>query len=199
MEIDQLKSTWQQKVALTSSEQSINSENNMIAIEESMKALDLNVKQRTLYGAIAFTLVIVSMVFFTYFLYVLGNSLILTMGVATWVVSLTIAMIRLFLLKNSYSMNENTLNIEASLRHKLSKVESEIQFYHSIIWKILAPLSIGFVLILVGTNASLLMASGQMTFFLLCCYWSYRYNKHYVAKNLTPIKENIIENLNALS
>jgi len=199
MDIDQLKSNWQQQIAKKeSAEQLINREKEMKAIENNMLAIDKNVNSRTRYGVITFVIILASMIMFDYFLYLLGNSLTLTLGIASWIVIIAVAMTQLILVKRNYNTDENTLTIKESLQSKLSKVEAETQFYLSIVWKILAPMSIGFVLILVETNASLPAAAGQMTLFILGCYWSHHHNKQYVAKNLTPIKEEIESNLKAL-
>ncbi|MBL4940305.1 MAG: hypothetical protein JKY81_01430 [Colwellia sp.] len=199
MELDQLKSNWQQQFVKKSQDEQSDLEKHMRAIEDKMAALDRNVKSRTLYGTITFILMLVSIIAFSYFQYLLSNSLMLVFGYTVWVVSIAVSLIRLFVVKRRHNINDNMLTIKESLQYKLSKVESEIQFYLSIVWKILAPMSIGFVLILVGKNASLLVAASQMILFILACYFSYRYNKYYVTKNLTPIKEDIVANLNALS
>lgn len=199
MDIDQLKSNWQQQLVQKTPDEQLDWGKNMIALEDKMIALDRNVKSRTLYGINTFILMLAAMIIFGYLQYLLSNSLMLALGFATWVVAIAVSMIRLFMEKRRYNINDNTLTIKESLQHKLSKLESEIKFYRSIVWKILGPMSIGFVLILVGKNVSFPIAAAQMALFILACYFSYRYNKYYVAKNLTPIKEEIVANLNALS
>jgi len=199
MDIDQLKSDWQQQLVQPSSVEQLDWEENMVEIENKMMALNRNVKSRTLYGTITFVLMLVSMIALGYFSFLLSKSLMLTLGLTTWIVGFIVTMVRLFLVRRINNMSYNMLTIKESLQHKLLKVESEIQFYLSIVWKILAPMSIGLVLILIGTNASLQMAVGQMTLFILGCYWSYRYNKYYVAKNLTPIKNELTSTLKTIS
>jgi hypothetical protein len=206
MDIEQLKSNWQQQLTKQSSDEHLVAGKHMQAIEDKMIILDRNIKSRTLYGTITFVLILVSMSVFGYFQYLITSSIITSLGFLSWAVAITVSLIRLFLVKRRYNLGDNTLTIRKSLQNRLATVESEIQFYLSTVWKILAPMSIGFILLLVGIAESLPLgtkflpfAAGQVTLFILCCYFSYRYNKYYVAKNLTPIKEEITANLQALS
>jgi hypothetical protein len=170
----------------------------MLTIEDKMAAVDKNVKSRTLYGAIGFFLIIISGTLLGYFSYLVSDSLLLLLGIVSLLVFFSVTMIRLFVVKRRYDVKDNALSIKASLQHKLSRVKSEIQFYLSIVWKVMAPMSISLVLILVAANASLQMWAFQITFYILSCYFSYVYNKRYVAKNLTPIKEELEANLKVL-
>jgi membrane protein YdbS with pleckstrin-like domain len=198
MDIDQLKSNWQQQLAQKPIDELSDWEKDSVAIENKMKALDKNVQSRTLYGTIMFVLILVSMIALGYLSYLVGVSFLSMLGLATFFVVIAVTMIRTFMVKRRYNMNDSALTILESLQHMLAKINSEIKFYLSLVWTVLAPMSIGCVLIPVGSNASLLVTAGITTFFILCCYFSYRYNKYYVAKNLTPIKEEILANLKAL-
>jgi len=60
MELDQLKSNWQQQFVKKSQDEQSDLEKHMRAIEDKMAALDRNVKSRTLYGTITFILMLVS-------------------------------------------------------------------------------------------------------------------------------------------
>ena len=197
MGLDQFKSSWQQ-LTHTSSSQQLGTKENMNAIEDKMRDIDRNVKRRTLYGCIMFVLMLGSMSTFGYFSYLIGTPIISLVGLASWIVLIAVSMMRLFMVKKCYNPYENTLTIYEFLRHKLSTVESEIQFYLSLVWTILTPMSIGFILIWLGSKASLLVGVAFMTFFIVCCYVSYQYNKYYVVKNLMPVKNDIIANLKTL-
>lgn len=201
MDIDQLKSNWQQQVSrktLSENEQ-LDLKKNMTAIEDKMMVLDKNVKNRTRYGLITFVLVLAFMIVFDYFLYALGVSPLATLGVATWVVCIAAAISRLFMVRKRYDVNDNAFNIEASLEHKLAKVKSETRFYETIALWLLAPMCIGFVLILLGIKATLMASFMEFGFFILCCFWSHNHNKRYVAKNLKPIEDEICSSLESLA
>jgi len=209
MDIEQLKSGWQHQLAQPLAHEQQSWKNKMIVIEGKMLALDRHVKRRTLYGTIMFVLMLLSMIILGYGSYRLGAPLMSVLGLGTWFVLFAITVSRLFVMKRRNSPSDNTLSIKASLQHQLARVESEIGFYQTIVYKILAPMSIGLVLILGGVKQSLSGVDSQISFFtyvffslsgfLFCCYLSYRYNKHYVAKELTPIKQEISLNLNALN
>lgn len=178
----------------------------MSVLEEKMITLDRSIKSRTLYGTITFVLLIVSMTLFGYFNYLVSNSIMVALGFISWIMVISVSLIRLFIVKKSYKINGNILTVKESLKHKLSTVESEIQFYQSIVKTILAPMGIGFVLIPMGIinnlppNSSVWpLTLGGIVLFILCCYLSNQYNQYYIAKNLTPIKEDITANLKALS
>jgi hypothetical protein len=206
MELNQYKSDWQQKMAQTSLDERVDWKKQMIKLEDKMVSLDKNVKKRTLYGACMFVLMLVSMTASSYLDYLLHKSLLTTLGYASWITVIAISMVRLFNVKKHHKINDNALAIKESLIQKLSKVDIEIQFYLTLWWKVLVPLSPGFVLTIAGAESgstpaagTLALAAGISVTFILCCYFSYRYNKYYVAKNLTPIKEDIEANLKALS
>jgi hypothetical protein len=105
----------------------------------------------------------------------------IALGFVSWAVVIAVSLIRLFLVKRRYNISDNTLTIKESLQNKLATVESEIQFYLSIVLKILVPMTIGFILLfawiaenLPPETRLLPFAAAQVTFFFLCCYFSYR-------------------------
>jgi hypothetical protein len=71
----------------------------------------------------------------------------IALGFVSWAVVIAVSLIRLFLVKRRYNISDNTLTIKESLQNKLATVESEIQFYLSIVLKILVPMTIGFILL----------------------------------------------------
>ena len=80
-----------------------------------MATLDKGIKERTLYGVITFIILICAMSVFDYFLYLLGESIWAITGLATWIVWITIAMIRLLMLQNKHKIDENNLSINNAL------------------------------------------------------------------------------------
>lgn len=205
MDIDQLKSNWQKQLDTAPTDESTDWENKMIAIEKQMASVEKNVKSRTLYGVIGFTLIIVSTTIGSYLQYLMVNSLLILIATISWIGVSVVTLIRLTLIKKRYVADNGILTLKDTLQNQLSKVEGEIDYYLTGVWKILAPLSVGFILISIeGQRISpnpadtLMLDIGTLVFFIFSCYFSYRYGKYYVAKNLTPVKQELMASLEEL-
>lgn len=197
MNIDKLKSSWQQQGAPIA--ENVNLENKMKLIEDKVIQLDKGIKKQNIYAVLTFGLIIISMTLFNYFIYLLDESIWVVIGLGTWIFWISVNLVRLYLVRRTVNIDESQFTIGASLRYKLGKVKKEIYFYQTIVWWILAPLSIGFILILLGTQASLAESFTFIGLYVLGCFWSSVYNKKYIAKKLTPIELALNESLNSLA
>jgi len=197
MELEQLKNHWQQHNSGMNQNQP--EEKGMDTIENRMKALDKEIRHRSLYGNITFAIVIVAMLAFDYFLVLLDKPLLAVLGVLTWVACLAVAMVRLSLLQMQHRSTNNALTVEASLKQQLQKVKSESRFYQSVATSILAPLGIGVVLILFSTDATLIVNTFQLGLFVALTYWAHRFNQRYIDDNLKPLEIALDHDLQTLA
>ena len=197
MELDQLKPTWKKNISITSNK--ISEENSMDHITQQILALDKNIRMRTIFGTATFIIVLSAMIVFEYLLHSLGKSPIAISGIAVWIVSIAIAVLALNKVSQQNQEYNSALSIRESLENKLTKVNNEIRFYKSIVLWLLIPIGAGFTLILIGTQATLLMVLFEAGIFLLICHSSHKHNQKYIAKELDPIKHILLEKMEAFS
>ena len=197
MELDQLRRHWQQHNL--SANQNNQEEKDMDEIENRMKALDKAIRNRTLYGNLTFAIAIVAMLAFDYLLILLDKPMLAVIGVLTWVVCLAIAMVRLFVLQKQNGGSDKAFTIGASLQQQLIKVKSESRFYRSVATSILAPLSIGVVLILISTGPTLITGTFQLGLFMAIAYWAHRFNLRHITNNLKPLEDELERDLQRLA
>jgi len=195
MELDQLKKQWQQR-NMSVSEGTV-SEGHVSDIEGKMQALDREIRSRTLYGILTFSIAIIAMIAFMYLLFLLEEPLLAIGGVLTWVVCLVAATLRLLVVQKKHFQSNDVTDLESALLSKLRKVESEIRFYETVVLWVLAPMSVGVVMILAATQASLLTNSLELGMFSLFAYWGHRFNQQHIANKLKPVEEDLKLSLQA--
>jgi len=107
MNFEQIKSQWQQQInQLPSSAE----EPMMTVIEDKMITLDSQIKNRTLYGVLTFSIIIISLSGFNYFLYQLKMPILAISGLGFWIA--VFAMASLLILK----INHCNINYLVSMR-----------------------------------------------------------------------------------
>jgi hypothetical protein len=188
MDIDTAKNVWKEQFSQPSN---MPEQLTMKAIEDKMTRLDNEVRKRAIIGGTTFAILSIAMGIFLYFLYLTQVSGLAVLGIASWQVSLVITIGILFKMKRNVDQIDHNGPTNTVLKVHLSHVQTESQFYHTIVWWLLAPMSIGFVMILIGTKASLMISAFELTLFALCCFWAQRHNKRHVKEKLKPIEEEL--------
>ena len=155
------------------------------------------IRNRTLYGSITFGIAIISMLAFDYFLYLLEMPLLAVTGILTWVICIAVAMFRLRVLQNQHNTS-STLSVAASLQQQLQKVKSEVHFYRTIVLYLLAPMAVGFVMMLVATQATSMASAIELGLFILFSYWAHRHNQRYIAEDLQPVESELKKSIEAM-
>ncbi|PAJ72432.1 hypothetical protein CJF42_21285 [Pseudoalteromonas sp. NBT06-2] len=174
-----------------------NMANNMNIITNKMLSIDKKAKERTLYGIIGFSIIVCALSALNYLMFLLGQSMFTIAGTTTWIVWFIVSAFRL--IKFKHKTNDNSLCIKSALESKLHRVDKEIECYQTLIYWVLAPMSVGIVLILIGSQSSIITFISFVIFWVLGMYCANKYNLRYIDKSLKPIKQEITENLASLT
>jgi|TARA_Y100000310_G_scaffold193243_1_gene193209 hypothetical protein len=189
MELDEFKKSWQSRISIGNGNTAL--EDTVMAIHEQMVEIDDVIKERNLYGTITFVVVVLALTLFNYFLYLLDSPPLVIGGVAIWLATIAVAVVRLH---RVHDRSVNTLQdqpIAASLQDKLTRVENEQHLYGSILLTLFTPLGIGMIFVLLGLQPTLIEAVSAFGAYTVCCYAGHKYNKKYIATKLAPIASNL--------
>jgi len=207
MNLEQIKLNWQKQ--LSSSSEAVkpqaeidlaiqnNMANNMNIITNKMLAIDKKAKERTLYGIIGFSIIICALSALNYLMFLLSQSMFAIAGTTTWIVWFVVSIFRL--VKFKHKTHDNSLCIKSALESKLNKVNKEIKYYQTLVYWVLAPMSVGMILILIGSQALIITFISFFIFWVLGMYCANKYNLRYIDKSLKPIKQEITESLASLT
>lgn len=139
MNLEQIQQQWQQnKQQQTNQEEVTMNTENLI---QQFNQVDKQARERTLYGSIAFVIIMVFLVAFDYFLFLVGTPVIAVAAIASWVLVLLVNGVRLWLIRQQQPNMDDAVSEHLSM--KLAVVEQEKSFYLTL-WKWLTlPLGIG--------------------------------------------------------
>lgn len=139
MNLEQLQQQWRrnQQQPISQEETTMNTEN----LIQQFNQVDQQAKERTVYGSIAFAIIMVFLVIFDYFLFLLGTPVIAVATIASWVLILLINGVRLWVIRQQQPNMDDA--VSKHLNMKLAVVEQEKNFYLNL-WKwVTLPLGIG--------------------------------------------------------
>lgn len=197
MNIDNLRTQWQEQVNESSNDQ--------LATGESMKnsqtenlisqfiSVDKRAKERTLYGSITFLVMIMSLSALSYFMHLLNAPTVIIAAFSSWIAIIVVNAIRLWKVqKVKQTQVPEHAAVMNHLTAKLAVVKQEIDFYMSL-WKwVTFPMGIGFCMLVMSLkdSASYFELLYIVIYFVLSIY-GHRYCKRLVASELSPLKSTI--------
>lgn len=143
MNLEQIQHQWQrdQQQPISQKEATMNTEN----LIQQFNQVDKQAKERTLYGSIAFAIIMAFLVAFDYFLFLLGAPVLAVAAIASWILILSINGVRLWMIRQQQPKMDD--GVSEHLNMKLSIVEQEMSFYLDL-WKWLTlPLGMALVVL----------------------------------------------------
>lgn len=188
MNLEQLQKQWQcnQKQPISQEETAMNTEN----LIHQFNQVDKQAKERTLYGSIAFAIIMGFLVVFDYFLFLLGTSLIAVGAIASWIIIFLINGVRLWLIRQQQPNMDDA--VSEHLNMKRAVVEQEMSFYLTL-WKWLTlPLGIGLAILVFALQSDinsidLLYIVAYVVFAVI----GHNHCKKIVATKLQPLVEQL--------
>lgn len=188
MNLEQIQQQWQgeQQQTICQEEVSMNTE----SLIQQFNQVDKQAKERSLYGSIAFAIIMAFLVVFDYFLFLLGAPLIAVAAIASWILILSVNGVRLWMMRQQEPKMDDA--VSEHLNMKLAIVEQEKSFYLNL-WKWLSlPLGIGLaILVLVlqsGINSIYLL---YILAYLVFAIMGHNHCKKIVASKLQPLAEQL--------
>ncbi len=188
MNLEQLQQQWQlnQQQPISQEGASMNTE----SLVQQFNQVDKQAKERTLYGSIAFAIIMAFLVFFDYFLFLLGTPLIAIAAVASWIIILLINGVRLWMIRQQQPNMDDA--VSEHLNMKLAVVQQEKSFYLTL-WKWLTlPLGIGLAILVFALQSDinsidLLYIVAYVVFAVV----GHNHCKKIVATKLQPLAEQL--------
>lgn len=188
MNLEQIQQQWQ-----LNHQQPINQEEatmNTESLMQKFNQVDKQAKERTVYGSIAFAIIMAFLVVFDYFLFLLGTPLIAVAAIASWILILSINGARLWMMRQQQPKMDDA--VSEHLNMKLAVVEQEKSFYLTL-WKWLTlPLGIALAVLVFtlhsGINSiDLLYIVAYVVFAVI----GHNHCKKIVATKLQPLAEQL--------
>ena len=191
MELDQFKTAWQ---SINRTEDKLWIEGNrQSSIELRMSAMYKNIKQRTYFGIFSFGLVLLALIGMDYFLFLLHMHIFAVAGLATWIIILGVAVIHIYLVRREHEPTMLEATIFVVLKQKLELVRREKQFYLCFATILYCSLSVGLIMILVGTDATLLSSALALSAFILLGLKARLNGRTHVATYLEPLENELLD------
>lgn len=184
MELDDLKQLWEDKSKID------NADEWSRQMQQQLLAVDDTIKERNLYGTLTFLVVLLAMAAFEYFLFVMDSPVIALAGIATWMVTIAVALVRLHRVqrRDDIAMDQR---INDALEEEIMLLRNESSFYSSIVITFFVPLGLGVVMVVIGVDASVIEMLYALGGYLVCCYIGSEYNKRHIATKLQPLVEEL--------
>lgn len=188
MNLEQIQQQWQhnQQQPISQDETTMNTE----SLVQQFNQVDKQAKERTVYGSIAFAIIMAFLVVFDYFLFLLGTPLIAIGAIASWIIILLINGVRLWMIRQQQPKMDAA--VSEHLNMKLAVVEQEKSFYLTL-WKWLTlPLGIALAVLVFtlhsGINSiDLLYIVAYVVFSII----GHNHCKKIVATKLQPLAEQL--------